>query len=139
MAMRWVTTNVRIAPSDYADLQRLAAASGQSLAECIRLALGDFLSHPPGGPAREAQPAYGPVEQEQDGIPAVVRGRTLELTRRLPGYRDGDEVAVRVLGAAEVAERQRHRRAVAEILAEFERLPPGKPAPATDDDRELYR
>lgn len=145
MPARWVTTNVRIDPRDYADLQRVAAASGQSLAECIRIALGRYLEHPePAGTAREAAAAYPGAPPEEAApadaaVPAVVRGRTLVLHEALPGTQDGEQIWIRRVDAAEVAEHARHRRVVRELLEEFERLQPGRPAPTGEDDRELYR
>jgi hypothetical protein len=149
MPVRWVTTNVRIDPHDYADLQRMAAASGSSLAECIRVAVGRYLGHPEqGGAAGEALGAYagagtgepaGGATPEAGPVAAVVHGRTLLLQEPLGGFREGQPVWVRVVGAAEIMERERHRRVVAELLAEFERTPPGPPAPTGEDDRELYR
>ncbi len=141
MSVRYVTTNIRFDPRDYADLQRLAAASGNSLAECVRLAVGAYLGRTDTvAEAAEAAPLYdaglGVLGSE---VAATVRGRTLTLERTLPGARDGSRVWVRCLGEAELAERRRHRRVVAELLAEFENLPPGKAAPLSDDDREIYQ
>ena len=142
MAGRWVTTNVRLDPGDYADLQRVAAASGHSLAECIRIALGRSLAHPePVARAAEAAAPYegAAAEENPAAVPAVVSGRTLVLPSPLAGARDGEQVWIRRVGAAEVAERARHRRVVADLLREFEALEPGPPAPTGEDDRELYR
>jgi hypothetical protein len=140
MAMRWVTTNVRFDPRDYADLQRLAAASGNSLAECVRLAVGAYLGRPERlAEGREASPAFGGAEQPEDEVPATVRGKTLLLERRLPGFGEGARVWVRCVGEAEMAQRRRHRRVIAELLTEFEALPPGRPGPVGEDDREIYK
>jgi hypothetical protein len=140
MAVRWVTTNVRFDPKDYADLQRLAAASGNSLAECVRLAVGAYLGRLGSTPeAAEASPLYD-VGTAGAGVEvaAVVRGRTLVLDAPLP-FPDGTRVWVRCLGEAELAQRRRHRRMIAELLAEFERLTPGQPGPVSDEDKEIYQ
>lgn len=141
MSVRYVTTNVRFDPRDYADLQRLAAASGNSLAECVRLAVGAYLGRADAPlEAGEVAPVYdaglGGLGTE---VSATARGRTLVLEAPLPGVADGARVWVRCLGEAELARRRRHRRVVTELLAEFENLTPGTPAPAGNDDKELYR
>lgn len=141
MSVRYVTTNVRFDPRDYADLQRLAAASGNSLAECVRLAVGAYLGRTDAPlEAGEVAPMYetgfGSAGTE---VAATVRGRTLVLEAPLPGAPEGARVWVRCLGETELAQRRRHRRVVADLLAEFEDLPPGPPAPAGNDDKELYR
>ena len=141
MSVRYVTTNVRFDPRDYADLQRLAAASGSSLAECVRLAVGAYLGRTDRAmEAGEVAPMYDAgFSSLGTEVAATARGRTLALDAPLPGVADGARVWVHCLGEAELARRRRHRRVVAELLAEFENLPPGTPAPAGDDDKELYR
>jgi len=139
MAARYVTTNIRFDPRDYADLQRLAAANGSSLAECVRLAVGAYLGRAEHPQAAESHPVYGPASALNAEAPAVVRGDTLVLEEPLPGFPDGARVWIRYVGEAEMAERRRHRRMVADLLAEFEALPPGEPAPVGDEDKEIYQ
>jgi len=144
MAMRYVTTNIRFDPEDYADLQRLAAASGSSLAACVRMAVGAYLGRPePAGEAGEARPQYGrgltPIADLEPESAAVVKGRTLLLEEPLPGFCDGARVWIRYVGEAEMAQRRRYRQTVAELLTEFEALSPGAPGPVGDDDKEIYQ
>lgn len=141
MAARYVTTNIRFDPQDYADLQRLAAANGSSLAECVRLAVGAYLGRADHPQAAESHPVYGSgtAPAPEGEAPAVVHGNTLVLEEPLPGFPDGARVWVRCVGEAEMAERRRHRRMVADLLAEFEALPPGEPAPVGDEDKEIYQ
>lgn len=139
MAVRWVTTNVRFDPNDYADLQRLAAASGSSLAQCIRMAVGAYLGHPgPASGAGEAAPPYA-ARAAQPEVPAVVHGATLVLEGPLPGLDEGARVFVQCLSVTEMAERSAHRRMLAALRQEFEALPPGRPARLSDDDVEIYK
>ncbi len=139
MAVRYVTTNVRFDPRDYADLQRLAAARGDSLAECVRLAVSAYLGHPDQPQAAEAAAQYTLAGEEEPEIPAVVHGQTLVLERPLSQFRDGARVWVHCRPESQVLDRRRHRRVLVELLEEFEGLRPGKPGPVSDDDRELYR
>ncbi len=140
MSVRFVTTNVRFAPEDYADLQRLAAASGRSLAQCIRLAVSAYLGRPDGQPdegaAEEILP-YGPPGSGTE-VAAEVHGETLVLKNPLPGVPDGDTVWVRCIGAADRAVQRHHRQVVADLLAEFEAMEAGPPAPARAEDKEIY-
>ncbi len=140
MSVRFVTTNVRFAPEDYADLQRLAAASGRSLAQCIRLAVSAYLARPDGetdAGAAEDLLAYGPPGSGVE-VAAEVHGETLVLQQPLPGVRDGDKVWVHCIGAADRAVQQQRRQVVADLLAEFEAMEAGPPAPTRAEDKEIY-
>ncbi len=143
MPARYVTTNIRFDPQDYADLQRLAAANGSSLAECVRLAVGAYLGRAEHPQAAEAPPTYGPGAGRPSALgaetPAVVRGNALLLEEPLAGFPDGTKVWIRCVGEAEMAERRRQRRVLADLLVEFEALTPGDPAPVTDEDKEIYQ
>ncbi len=136
MSMRYVTTNVRFDPRDYEDLQRLAAASGNSLAAHVRLAVSAYLGHVerPGEPEAGTSGSGGAPE-----VPAVVHGNTLVLEEPLQEFREGTRVWVHCLAEAEVRLRHERRQLLARLLDEFEAMPPGKPAAVGDDDRELYR
>lgn len=139
--MRYVITNVRFDPRDYEDLQRLAAASGHSLAAHVRFAVSAYLGHPDRPDASEAaEPTalYETRTTTDQELPAVVRGQTLVLERPLEAFEEGARVWVRCLPEAEVHQRAHRRRVLAQLLDEFEAMPPGKPAPVSDDDRELY-
>lgn len=136
--MRYVTTNVRFDPRDYEDLQRLAAASGHSVAAHVRLAVSAYLGHPDRPEAAEESARYGADAGSPEEIPATVRGNSLVLERPVPELREGTRVWVRCLPEAEVHQRAHRRQVLARLLEEFEAMPPGKPAPANDDDRELY-
>ena len=136
--MRYVTTNVRFDPRDYEDLQRLAAASGHSVAAHVRLAVSAYLGHPDRPEAAEESAGYGADGGAEQEIPAIIRGNTLVLEHPVREFREGSRVWVRCLPEAEVHQRTHRRQVLARLLEEFEAMPPGKPAPLSDDDRELY-
>lgn len=139
--MRYITTNVRFDPRDYEDLQRLAAASGHSLAAHVRFAVSAYLGHPErpdGGEAAEDTAVYTGTTPRETELSATVQGNTLVLDHPLPDFPDGTRLWVRCLAEAEVQQRAQRRTMLARLLEEFEAMPPGKPAPLNDDDRELY-
>lgn|GEM_PF-3114361 len=147
--MRYITTNVRLDPDDYRDLQTEARAKGISLAEALRRVLREHAARWRGQPvaeAREDSPICGDPPRAA-GWPvaprllvAHVRGR--ELVAPAPtGALDEGAVLVNVLGpltGSEIAAIRSHQAAldaVARKLAEVQ----DAPAPLSPEDRDLYR
>lgn len=138
--MSYVTTNVRLDPQVYRDLQTQALAEGISLAEAIRRALR---RHVAGwrGEAREEAPAYGTAATPSGVTIGTVRDGALVIPA--PEDLAGDlPILVAILGPvteADLSVIRRQDQAREALRRELAGLPDAPPGGLSDEDREIYR